>query len=123
VAPPPPPTICEFLPKPTSIDDIQLNIDVANMFGRLNMTVPVTEMCNIPSIKREILKILQVSAEKEDPAIMLNTMYLNQPRDNPHLYISLGVNELCLNNCMLDSGASTNFISLNVTKQLDLKIM
>jgi hypothetical protein len=43
VAPPPPPPVCELLPKPTPTDDIQLNIDVASMFGKLNMTVPVTE--------------------------------------------------------------------------------
>jgi hypothetical protein len=70
VAPPPPPPVCELLPKPTPADDIQLNIDVANMFGKLNMTVPVTEMCKIPSVKREVLRILQVPAEKEDPPIM-----------------------------------------------------
>jgi hypothetical protein len=51
VAPPPPLPVCEFLPKRTSTDDIQLNIDVANMFGKMNMTVPVTEMCKIPSVK------------------------------------------------------------------------
>jgi hypothetical protein len=58
VVPQPPPPVCEFLLKPTPTDYIQLNIDVANMFGKLNMTVPVMEMCKIPSVKREILKIL-----------------------------------------------------------------
>jgi hypothetical protein len=42
VAPPPPSSVCEFLPKTTPIYDIQLNIYLANMFGKLNMTVPVT---------------------------------------------------------------------------------
>jgi hypothetical protein len=79
-------------------------------------------MCNIPSVKREILKILQVPAEKEDPPIILNTMYLYHPRDkNASFYISLGMKYLRLNNCMLDSGASENVISLNVMKQLGLK--
>jgi hypothetical protein len=32
VAPPPPPLVCELIPSPTPIDDIQLNIDVASMF-------------------------------------------------------------------------------------------
>jgi hypothetical protein len=50
--------VCEFIPKPTPTHDIQLNIDVGSMLGKLNMTVPVTEMCKIPSMKREILKIL-----------------------------------------------------------------
>jgi hypothetical protein len=57
VSPPNSPFVCEFLPKPTPIDEIQLNIDVANMFGKLNMMVPVTDMCKIPSIKREVLRI------------------------------------------------------------------
>ena len=33
VAPPPPSLVRELLPKPTPTDDIQLNIDVASMFG------------------------------------------------------------------------------------------
>jgi hypothetical protein len=99
-----------------------LNIDVANMFGKLNMMIPMTDMCKIPSVKREILKILQVPSEKEDPPIMLNIMYLDRPRDkNPPLYISLCMNELRLKNCMLDSGASANVISLKVMKQIGLK--
>jgi hypothetical protein len=56
--PPPPPPVCEFLPKTTHADEIQLNIDVANMSGKMNRTIPVTEMCKIPYVKREILKIL-----------------------------------------------------------------
>jgi hypothetical protein len=77
VSPPPPPEVCEFLPKLSPTDEIQLNIYVAKMFGKLNMTVPMKEMCNIPFVKRDILKILQVPSEKGDPPIMLNTMYLD----------------------------------------------
>jgi hypothetical protein len=63
-----------------------------------------------------------VPVEKEDSPIMLNTMYLDRPRDkNPPFYLSLGMNGLHLNNCMLDSGASANVISLKVMKQLGLK--
>jgi hypothetical protein len=53
---------------------------------------------------------------------MLKTMYLDHPRDkNPPFYLSLGMKDLFLNNYMLDSGASANFISLKVMKQLGLK--
>jgi hypothetical protein len=122
VAPPPPLLVCEFLPKTTPTNDIQLNIDVATMFGKLNMTIPMAEMCKIPSVKREVLKVLQVSTEKEDPPIILNTMYRDRPRDkNPPFYLSLGMIGLLLNKCMLDSGASTNVMSLKVMKQLGLK--
>jgi hypothetical protein len=49
-------------------------------------------------------------------------MYLDRPRDkSPPFYLLLGMNDLRLNNCMLDSGASKNDISLKVMKQLGLK--
>jgi hypothetical protein len=73
-------------------------------------------------MRREILKLLQVPTEKEDPPIILNTMYLDRKRDNnPPFYLSLGMNDLRLNNCMLDSKASTNVMSLKVMKKLGLK--
>jgi hypothetical protein len=63
-----------------------------------------------------------VPSEKEDPPIMLNTMYLYQPKDkNLPFYLSLGLNGLHLNNYMLESGALENVISLKVMKQLFLK--
>jgi len=84
--------------------------------------VLVIEMCKIPYVKRDILKVLQVPNEKEDPNIILNTMYLDRPRYmNPSFYLALGMNGLYLNNYMLDSGASPNFIELKVMKQLGIK--
>jgi hypothetical protein len=54
-------------------------------------------MCKIPSVKREVLKVLHVPTNKEDSPIILNTMYLDRPKDNnPPLYVSLGMNDLCL---------------------------
>jgi hypothetical protein len=122
VVPPPPPPVQELLPKPTWAEEIQLNIDVPTMIGKMNMTVPVTEMCKIPSVRREVLKLLKVPVEAEDPPIILNTMYLGWKNDpNPPFYLSLGMDNLVLQNCMLDSGASTNVMSLKVMKQLGLK--
>jgi hypothetical protein len=123
VAPLPLPLVGEFLPKPTKADEeIQMNIDVSTMVGKMNMTVPVTKMCKIPSVRREVLKLLKVPAEVEDPLIIPNTMYLGWKNDpNPPFYLSLGMNNLVLQNCMLDSEASTNVMSLKVMKQLGLK--
>jgi hypothetical protein len=99
-----------------------LSIDVADMFGKLNMTVSVTKICKIPYARRAVLKLLQVPTEKEDPPIILNAMYLDWKKDNnPPFYLSLGRNGLRLNNCMLDSGASANVMSLKVMEQLGLK--
>jgi hypothetical protein len=99
-----------------------LNIDVASMFGKLNMMVPIIEMWNIPSVKREILKLLKVPTDKEYPLIILNIMYLDRQKyKNPPFYLSLDMNDLCLQNYMLDFGASVNAISLKLIKQIGLK--
>jgi hypothetical protein len=64
-----------------------------------------------------------VSVEGEDPPIILNTMYLDRQKDNnPPFYLSLGMNGLYLNNCMIDSGALENLMSLKVMEELDLKM-
>jgi hypothetical protein len=42
-----PPPVCELLPKPTPTDDIQLNIYVASMFGKSNMTVMLSPSLGI----------------------------------------------------------------------------
>ena len=79
VVPPPSPPIRELLPKPTSTkEEIQLNIDMSAMFGKLNIIVLVIEMCKIPFVRKEVLKLLKVPTEKEDPPIILNTMYLDR---------------------------------------------
>jgi hypothetical protein len=69
------------------------------------------------------LKLLQVPTKKEDPPIILKTLYLDRKRDSNHpFYLSLGMNGLCLNNYMLDLWASTNVMSLKVMEQLGLKM-
>jgi hypothetical protein len=53
VVPPPPPPVLELLLEPTSAEeDIQLNIDVSAMFGKLNMVVPVIELCKLSSVRK-----------------------------------------------------------------------
>jgi len=86
----------DYLSKPTPTDkELQLNIDVPAMMGKMNMLIPLIKMCKIPSIKREVLRMLKVPVEAEDPPVILNTMYHGQQReDNPPFYISLGVNGL-----------------------------
>jgi hypothetical protein len=122
VSPPPPLLMHNLLPKPIPAnEEIQLNIYVLAMIGNMNMSTPIVEMCKIPSIRREVLKVLKVPDEAKYPSVILNTMYHGQQReDNPPFYLSLGVNGLRLNNCMLDFGASTNAMSLKVMKQLGL---
>ena len=42
--------------------------------------------------------------------------------DHPPFVVSMMVNELCLHNCMYDSGASSNVITQKVMDQLSVKI-
>jgi hypothetical protein len=61
--------------------------------------------------------------ESEDAPIILQTMHkiCNNPKNQP-FFISLTVKNFFLHNCMLDSGASTNVMSLKVMEHLGLKI-
>jgi hypothetical protein len=76
VPPPPPPLVRELLPQPTPTnEELCLNIDVSSMMGKMNMSVPVVEICKIPYVRREVLKALKVQDETGDPLVILNTMY------------------------------------------------
>jgi hypothetical protein len=87
------------------------------MMGKMNMSIPLIGMCKTPTIEREVLRTLKVPVKVEDPPMILNTMYHGQQReDNPPFYLYLGVNGIRLNNSMLDSGASTNVMSMKVIK-------
>ena len=123
IVPPPPPPVRDLPPQlPSASEDLHLNIDVPNMIGKMNMVVPVVEMCKIPSLREMFLKALKIQYEVRDPLVILNTMYYgNRGEENPPFYLSLDINGLHLNNCMLESGAKTNVMSLNVMKQLGLK--
>jgi hypothetical protein len=55
VVPPSPPLVHETIPKPTTTEEeIQLNIDVPTMFGRIHMVVSMTDMFKIPSVRKEV---------------------------------------------------------------------
>jgi hypothetical protein len=87
------------------------------------MSIPIVEMCKIPSVRGEVLKALKVSYEVEYPPVIVNTMYHGKKREeNPPFYLYFGANDIHLNNCMLYSGDSTNFMSLKIMKQLCLNM-
>jgi hypothetical protein len=72
VPPPPPPLVHDLLPHPAPAnEELCLNTDVPSMMGNMNMSIPVVEMCNIPSIRREVLKALKVQDEAKYPLAIL----------------------------------------------------
>jgi hypothetical protein len=61
--------------------------------------------------------------EPEDPPVILHAInYDKKNGGHAPFFITLVINDLLLHNCMLDSGASTNVMSLKVMNQLGLKI-
>jgi hypothetical protein len=52
VPPPPPPLVEALLPQPVQKkEDIELSVDFQSMVGKMNMVVPMVEMCKIPSVR------------------------------------------------------------------------
>jgi hypothetical protein len=90
--PPAPPPIHDLLPQPTpSNEELPLSIDVPSMMGKMNMPVPMVEMCKITSVRREVLKALKVQDEAGDPPVNLNKRDVLSTTDNPPFYLSLGI--------------------------------
>jgi hypothetical protein len=80
------------------------------------------ELIKILTYKEKVKKILGLD-ENEDK-LMILPRHEPRGRNGAHspFYVSLLINDLLLHNCMLDSGASTNVMSLKVMNQLGLQI-
>jgi hypothetical protein len=103
-------------------NDIDLNIDINNVLEKINVLVPLTEIIKIPSMKIKVEKLFKVQGEPVDPPIMLQANHFRPQYDeHPPFFISLQMNNKLLNNCMLDSGAGENIMSLKVMRQLGLE--
>jgi hypothetical protein len=51
--PPPPPLVHDLPLQPIlENEDLYLNIDIPSMIGKMNMVVPMFEMCKIPSVRK-----------------------------------------------------------------------
>jgi hypothetical protein len=122
---PPIPSNDKVPPQPTfpKNDEIDLNIDMDGILEKVNIHVPLIEIIKIPSMRNKVEIFLKVQGEPRDPPILLQANHLRRTNeDYPPFFITLEVNNMWLNNCMLDSGASTNVMTLKVMKQLGLEI-
>jgi hypothetical protein len=58
-----------------------------------------------------------------DPLIMLQDDHFRvQYGENPPFFMTLTMNDKNLNNCMLDTGAGANMMSLKVMQQVGVKV-
>jgi hypothetical protein len=87
------------------------------------MYIPLTEIMKIPSLRDKVKIFLSIQDESKDPPVVLQAMHYDHSKEeHAPFFISLVVNDLLLHNCMLDSRASANVMSLKVMNQLGLKI-
>jgi hypothetical protein len=89
----------------------------------MHVNVPLKEEIKIPSIKECFNTFFSGTTEPMDPPIMLQADHFRiQYGENPPFFMTLMMNNKCLNNCMLDTGASANMMSLKVMQQMGLKV-
>jgi hypothetical protein len=94
-----------------------------SVLEKVNVSIPLIEIMKIPSLRDKVKRFLSIQDESEDPHVLLKSMHYDRSKEeHTPCFISLVVNDLLLHNCMLDSRASTNVMSLKVMNQLGLKI-
>jgi hypothetical protein len=118
-----PPPMNMLLPRnPPKTDKVDLNFDFEGALAKMHVTIPLKEVIKVPSIKERFKFFFKVSDEPMDPPIMLQADHFRVQYDgHPPFFMTLLVNNKCLNNCMLDSGAGANMMSLRVMEKLGLK--
>jgi hypothetical protein len=114
-APQPPPSDPRFpqaRPHPIPKDD---NMDLStNMVDILQRVKRIRGMLEIPSLE-ETRGFSNDQEMFEDPSILLQANHFEQTKEeHAPFFISLAINDLWLHNCMLDSGASINMMTLKV---------
>jgi hypothetical protein len=108
------------LPKTERVD---LNFDFEGALAKMHVTIPLREVIKVPSIKERFDNFFKGSDGPMDPPIMLQDDHFRvQYDEHPPFFMTLVMNNKCLNNCMLDSGVGANMMSLKVMKQLGLKV-
>jgi hypothetical protein len=112
-------------PQPTlpRNDEIDLNIGMDDILEKVNIHALLIKIINIPSMRNKVERFLKVQGEPGDPPILLQRNHFRQTNEEyTPFFISLELNNMCLNNCMHDSRASTKVMNYKVMKQLGLEI-
>jgi hypothetical protein len=101
---------------------VDLNVGVTNVLSKVTLSVPLSKLIKITSQKEKVKKFLSCEEANEDSLLILQAMHWGRKNGSHSLvYITLIVNNLVLHNCIMDLGASTNVMSLNVMNWLGLK--
>jgi hypothetical protein len=119
-----PPPMNILLPKnPPKTEKVELNFDFEGALVKMHVTIHLREVIKVPFVKERFDHFFKGSYGPMDPPIMLQDNHFKVQYDgHPHFFMTLLINNKCLNNCMLDSGASANMMSLKVMEQLGLQV-
>jgi hypothetical protein len=119
-----PPPMNILLPKNLpKIERVDLNFDFEGALSKMHVTIPLREVIKVPSIKERFDNFFKGSDGPMDPPLMLQVDHFRvQYDEHPPFFMTLLINNKCLNNCMLESRAGANMMSLKVTQQLALKV-
>jgi hypothetical protein len=118
---PPPSGI--LLPKTSKNKRVDLNFDFEGALSKMHVTIPLREVIKVPSVKEQFDNFFKGLDGPIDPPIMLQADHFRvQYDEHPPFFMTLIMNNKSLNNCMLDSGAGANVMSLKVIQQLGLKV-
>jgi hypothetical protein len=102
---------------------VDLNFDFEGALSKMHVTIPLKEVIKVPSVKERFDNFFQGSDGPMDPPIMLQADHFRvQYDEHPPFFMTLIMNNKSLNNCMLDSGAGANMMSLKVMQQVGLKV-
>ena len=121
---PKPPPMNILLPKTSSkTNKVDLNFDLEGALAKMHVTISLKEIIKVPSMKERFDKFFNMLDEPIDPPIMFQADHFRVLYNgHPPFFMSLLVNNKCLNNCMLDSGAGANMMSLKVMVDTHLSL-
>jgi hypothetical protein len=118
-----PPPLDVLLSKTSKTERVNLNFDFEGALSKMHVTIPLKEVIKVSSVKEHFDNFFQGSDGPMDPPIMLQADHFRvQYDENPPFFMTLIMNNKSLNNCMLDTGAGANMMSLRVMQQLGLKV-
>jgi hypothetical protein len=113
-----------MLPKNSKPKMVDLNFDFEGALSKMHVAMPMREVIKVPSIKEKFENFFKGSDGPMEPPIMLQDDHFRVQYDKtPPFFMMLIMNKKNLNNCMLDSGASANMMSLKVMQQLGLEFI
>jgi hypothetical protein len=110
------------------------DIDIIGWANNVKVPIPLVEVVNFPTFKTQIAKLLGFKATDssksapdmtEDPPIIISTTWTKARKNQLHesFFISLVLTKWIFHNYMLDSGASTNLMTLKVAKRMGLTLL